>query len=267
MEKYNVKFKKRFGQNFLKDPSRVKKIVNLSDIDENSLVIEVGPGGGIMTKELALKAGNVIAYEIDKDLENELAVNLSSYKNVNIIFRDFLEANLKEDVKDYNFDKLFFTSNVPYYITTPILMKLIKSELYFNKIVMMVQKEVGDRFTTKPGNREYSSITVLLNYFYDIKKEFLVSRKEFVPQPKVDSVVISFVEKKDKLYLKDFNFFEKVLRDSFQYKRKNIRNNLKKYDLKVVEEVLKKHNFDLNARAETFPLEVFVDLANELYGK
>ena len=267
MENYNIRFKKKFGQNFLKDSNKVKKIVNLSDIDNKSLVIEVGPGGGIMTKELALKAGKVIAYEIDKELENELAIKLSSYDNVDVIFRDFLEANLQEDINKYQFDKLFFVSNVPYYITTPIIMKLIKSKLYFNKIVMMVQKEVGDRFSTKPGNREYSSITVLLNYFYDIQKEFFVSRKEFVPQPKVDSVVISFTEKKEKLYLKDFNFFEKVLRDSFQYKRKNIRNNLKKYDLKIVEEVLKKYNFDLNIRAEMLPLEVFVDLANELFEK
>ncbi len=265
MEKYDVNFKKKFGQNFLKDPNIVKKIVNISNIDDKSLVIEVGPGGAILTKELAIKAKNVLAYEIDKDLENELAIKLSSYSNVDVLFRDFLTTDLAEDVKKYDYNKLFFVSNVPYYITTPILMKLIKSGLHFEKIVMMVQKEVGDRFSTKPGNRDYGSITVLLNYFYEVKKEFFVSKKEFIPMPKVDSVVISFTEKKDKIYLKDFDFFERILKDSFQYKRKNIRNNLKKYDLVKVKEVLQRHNLDLSSRAEAFDLEVFVDLVNTLY--
>lgn len=265
MEKYDVRFKKKFGQNFLKDSNIVKKITNICEIDKDSLVIEVGPGGAIMTKELAARAKNVLAYEIDTDLENELAIKLSSYSNVEVLFRDFLNANLKEDIKKYTYSKLFFVSNVPYYITTPILMKIINSNLHFDKIVMMVQKEVGDRFSTNPGNKDYGSITVLLNYFYEVKKEFFVSKREFVPVPKVDSVVISFTERKEKLYLKDFDFFERVLRDSFQYKRKNIRNNLKKYDLAKVEEVLKNYNLDLNSRAETFPVEVFVDLANSLF--
>lgn len=265
MEKYNVHFKKKFGQNFLRDTNIVKKIVNTSGIDEKSLVIEVGPGGAIMTKELASRAKNVLAYEIDTDLENELAIKLSSFQNIEVLFRDFLKTDIKEDIAKYDYDKLLFVSNVPYYITTPIIMKLIKSGLHFNKIVMMVQKEVGNRFSTSPGSKEYGSITVLLNYFYDIKKEFFVSKKEFIPVPKVDSVVISFTEKDNKLALENFDFFEQILRDSFQYKRKNIRNNLKKYDLNVVEEVLKKYDYDLNTRAEKLELSVFVDLANELY--
>ena len=128
----------------------------------------------------------------------------------------------------------------------------------------MVQKEVGDRFSTVPGSREYGSITVLLNYFYKVKKEFLVSRKQFVPQPNVDSVIVSFTEKEDKGSLIDFHFFEQLVRDSFQYKRKNIRNNLKKYDLKVVESVLNKYGYDLNVRAEALDVNIFIELANEL---
>ena len=151
-----------------------------------------------------------------------------------------------------------------YYITTPIILKLINSGLSFRKIVMMVQKEVGDRFSTKCGNKEYGSITVLLNYFYDIKKEFFVSRKQFVPEPNVDSVIISFVEKKEKLALNDFIFFEKLVRDSFQYKRKNLRNNLKGYDLEKIEKVLSEYNYDLTVRAEALPVEVFVKMANVL---
>jgi len=167
-------------------------------------------------------------------------------------------------VANYEYDKLYFVSNVPYYITTPILLKIIESGLNFNKIVIMVQKEVGDRFTTLPGNREYGSITVLLNYFYDVKKEFFVSRKQFVPEPNVDSLIVSFSEKKDKLELNDFKFFERILRDSFQFKRKTLKNNLKNYDLKKVEEVLKEYDYDLTVRAENLSVEIFVKISNAL---
>ena len=264
MEKYDVKFKKKFGQNFLKDINVVKKIVRSAEIDGKSLVIEVGPGGGIMTRELSLVADNVLAYEIDEELKEEHAKRLGDRDNITILFQDFLESDIVKDVEKYDYDKLYFVSNVPYYITTPIILKLIESGLSFEKIVMMVQKEVGDRFSTKSGNKEYGSITVLLNYFYNIKKEFFVSRKEFVPEPNVDSVIISFSEKSDKLPLNDFKFFEKLVRDSFQYKRKTLRNNLKGYDLDKVSKVLEKYGKDLNVRAEALDVEVFVEIANEL---
>ena len=264
MEKYDVKFKKKFGQNFLKDNNIVRKIVATGGITGKSLVIEVGPGGAIMTRELASVANHVLAYEIDNDLSDELYKRLENCDNVDVLFQDFLQADLINDVKDYDYDHLYFISNVPYYITTPIILKLIESSLKFDKIVMMVQKEVGDRFSTVPGSREYGSITVLLNYFYKVKKEFLVSRKQFVPEPNVDSVIVSFTEKEDKGELSNFHFFEQVVRDSFQYKRKNIRNNLKKYDLKIVESVLQKYGYDLNVRAEALDVSIFIDLANEL---
>jgi len=265
MEKYDVKFKKKFGQNFLKDKNIVRRIVDISGVDNNSLVIEVGPGGGIMTRELSSKAKNVLAYEIDSELESELALKLDGLSNVDILFQDFLEADIVSDVSNYTYEKLFFVSNVPYYITTPIILKLIKSNLYFDNIVMMVQKEVGERFSTKPGSREYGSISVLLNYFFDIKKEFFVSKKEFIPMPKVDSVVVSFKEKKKKLKVLNFDFFERIIRDSFQYKRKNIKNNLKQYDLNIVNNVLKKYGYDLNVRAEMLNVDVFVDICNALW--
>ena len=264
MEKYDVKFKKRFGQNFLKDINVVKRIVSTAFISSDSLVIEVGPGGAIMTRELAQVSDNVLAYEIDTELQDELYKRLDGVDNVDILFQDFLTADLKRDVSNYNYKHLYFVSNVPYYITTPILMKLINSGLKFDKIVMMVQKEVGDRFSTDPGCKEYGSITVLLNYFYDVKKEFFVSRKQFVPEPNVDSVIISFTEKSDRLPLQDFNLFEKLVRDSFQYKRKNLRNNLKNYDLNIIESVLNKYNLDLTVRAEALDVSIFVEIANEL---
>ena len=264
MEKYDVKFKKKFGQNFLKNISVVNRIVDQADIDSNSLVIEVGPGGAIMTRELAKKAKYVLAYEIDNELADEIGKRLEGYDNVTVLFQDFLLSDISKDISKYDFDKLFFVSNVPYYITTPILMKLINSGLSFNKIVMMVQKEVGDRFSTKCGTRDYGSITVLLNYFYDVHKVFIVSRNNFVPVPNVDSVVISFTEKKNKKELDNFSFFDKLVRDSFKYKRKTIKNNLKEYDLNIVNEVLSKHGYDLSVRAEMLDVDVFIDLANSL---
>ncbi len=264
MEKYNVKFKKKFGQNFLKDINIVKRIVDISGLDSHSLVIEVGPGGAILTCELASRAKNVLAYEIDRELMDELSKKIACFDNIDVVFQDFLEANLKMDIQHYSYDKLFFVSNVPYYITTPILLKLIQSKLKFEKIIMMVQKEVGDRFSTPPGSREYGSITVLLNYFFDVKKEFFVSRKQFVPEPNVDSVVVSFKEKENKLELIDFAHFEQLVKDSFQFKRKTIRNNLKSYNLHIVEEIVHEYGFDLNVRAEMLPVDFFVSLSNAL---
>lgn len=264
MEKYNVKFKKRFGQNFLKDPNIVKKIVNISNISDNSLVIEVGPGGAILTKELASVAKQVIAYEIDTDLEDELISKLKDFNNVKVLFQDFLDSNISKDISNYQYDNLYFVSNVPYYITTPIILKLIESKLKFKKIVMMVQKEVGDRFSTNPGTKEYGSITVFLNYYFDIKKEFIVSRKNFIPEPNVDSVVVSFTEKENKYSVDNIELFEKIVRDSFQFKRKTLRNNLKKYNLDKIEEVLQRYNYDLNVRAEQLDVEIFVEIANSL---
>lgn len=264
MEKYNVKFKKKFGQNFLKDDSIVKRIVDSADITPRSLVLEVGPGGAIMTRELARDADNVLAYEIDSSLESEINKRLANVSNVKVIYKDFLQANIMNDISSYDYDNLYFISNVPYYITTPIILKLIDSGLKFKKIVMMVQKEVGDRFSSKCGNKEYGSISVILQYFFDIKLEFFVSRDEFVPIPNVDSVVISFTEKKDRPKIKDYSFFQSLVKDSFRFKRKTIKNNLGKYDLKVVESVLLEHNLSLKSRAEELDLSVFVDLANRL---
>ena len=263
MEKYNIKFKKRLGQNFLKDNNVVKKIVNVVEDKDNSLVIEVGPGGGIMTKELALSFNNVLAYEIDENIKEELNSRISEFNNIEVIYTDFLKCDIYKDIDKYNYDKLYFISNVPYYITSPIILKLVDSNLYFNKIVMMVQKEVGNRFSSKPGNKTYGAISVILQYFYDIKKEFIVSRGNFIPEPKVDSVVLSFTPKENRKEV-DIDKFIKLVNDSFKYKRKTIKNNLKDYDLNVIEKVLNKYNFDLSVRAETLDLEIFIDLCNNL---
>ncbi|HIR48510.1 MAG TPA: ribosomal RNA small subunit methyltransferase A [Candidatus Faecimonas gallistercoris] len=264
MKYQNVQFKKRFGQNFLKRDSIVKRIADVCSITKDDLVVEVGPGGAILTKELAMRAGRVLAYEVDKDLKEELFERLKNFSNVTILFQDFLESDIVGDIAMFKYHSLYFVSNVPYYITTPIMMRLIATHLPFQKICMMVQKEVGTRFTAHPGSRAYGSISVYLSYYYSVKKEFFVSRKEFVPVPNVDSVVISFERRKELLPLKDESLFFNLVRDSFQFKRKNLRNNLKKYDLQVISDVLKKYNYDLTVRAENLSVEIFVSIANAL---
>ncbi len=261
MEKFN--FKKKYGQNFLNNKSKIKKIVDISAIKPNSLVLEVGPGSGNLTKELSLKSKYVICYEIDIELKEYLD-NLFENSNVTVIYDDFLNRDLKNDIYQYDYDNLYFISNVPYYITTPILMKLVESNLIFNKIVMMVQEEVGDRFAATPNTKNYGSITVFLNYFFDIKKEIKVNRLEFTPVPNVDSVVISFTRKKDILNLKDKDLFFKLVRDSFKYKRKTIKNNLRNYDLTIIEKILKENDLTLSCRAEQISVEIFVKISNAL---
>jgi len=261
---YDFRFKKKFGQNFLKDDSIPNKIVSFSSIPDNTLVIEIGPGAAALTSKLALKAKQVLAYEIDNSLEDILYEKLSSFDNVDIIFDDFLNRDISLDISKYSYDYLYVIANLPYYITTPILMKIIDSGIVVDKVVIMVQKEVGDRFCAKPKTRDYGSITVFLNYFFDIKKLFIVNRHCFVPQPNVDSVVLSLERKNSLLPVDNFSFFSEIIRSSFQYKRKNLRNNLKSYDLTKIEDILISHGYSLSTRAEELPLEVFVEISNKL---
>ena len=261
----NFRFKKSFGQNFLQDANIIHNIVDKTKIMENSLVIEVGPGSGALTKELAKVAKYVLSYEIDTRLEEVLDENLRDYHNVEIIYDDFLIRDIYNDIKEYEYDNIYFVANIPYYITTPIILKLIASKIDFRAITMMVQKEVADRFSALPKTKAYGSITVFLNYYYDIEKLLFVSRNAFIPKPNVDSEVISLRQKKEKYDVKNEEFFFKLVRDSFKFKRKNIRNNLKNYDLKIVEEVLNKYNKNLTTRAEELDLVIFIDLANSLY--
>ena len=262
MEKYDIKFKKNLGQNFLKDKNIVKRIVDVVTDKSDSLVIEVGPGGGIMTRELCQSFNNVLAYEIDSSIKDELNSRIKDFNNIDIIYNDFMKCDISSDIEKYSYNHLFFISNVPYYITSPIILKLIDSGLHFDKIVMMVQKEVGDRYSSLPGNKTYGAISVILQYFYKIKKEFIVSKGNFVPVPKVDSIVISFepIER----YFVDKDKFIKLVNDSFQFKRKTIRNNLKNYDLKKIELILNKYNFDLTCRAEQLSVDIFIDICNNI---
>ena len=257
------KFKKKFGQNFLKDKNIVNKIVNSVDILSNSLVIEVGCGDGRLTKELCKKYSQVLGYEIDNQVISRLRKNVEIYDNVEIIEDDFLNRDIVNDISKYKDKNIYVVANLPYYITSPIIEKIISSDIDILQMIIMVQKEVGDRFCAKPGTKEYNSLTVYLNYNYDVKKLFIVDRNSFVPSPNVDSVVMSFL-KKDKIFLKDKEHFYKLIRDSFRFKRKTLKNNLFDYDLNKIKEVLIKYNLDLSIRAEQIPLDIFCDISNNL---
>lgn len=260
----SFKFKKKYGQNFIIDVNIINKIVDYSGVDKNTLVIEIGPGAGSLTYKLVNVAGFVLCYEIDQEVESILIDNLKCFNNYEVIFDDFLKRNIKRDIRKYKFNKLMVIANLPYYITTPIITKIIDDDINPDKMIFMVQKEVGDRFKALPGTKEYNSLSVYLNYYFDIKKVMDVSRNVFMPVPNVDSIVVEFNKKKELLYVDNINIFYKLVKDSFQYKRKTLKNNLKGYDLELIDKVMHKFGYKLGDRAEIIPINVFVEIANTL---
>ena len=257
-------FKKSLGQNFLIDNNVINKIVDSSEVDLDTLVLEIGPGEGAISKLLVPRSGQTILYEIDSSLEEKLNILLKDYSNKKILIKDFLKTDITQDISDYNFKKLYVVANLPYYITTPIIMKFIDENTLPDKFVVMVQKEVAHRLSAEVGSKDYGSLTVLLNYYYDISILFDVSRNCFVPKPNVDSSVICMKKKENRLNIKDIELFKKLVRDSFLHKRKTIKNNLGNYDLGIIERVLNKYGFDLSIRAENLSLNIYIDIVNEL---
>lgn len=262
IEKHN--FKKSLGQNFLIDDNIINKIVESAEIDKETLVMEIGPGGGAISKLLIPLSGQTILYEIDSSLEDRLNCLLENFSNKEIIIDDFLKRDVCKDISKYDYKKMYVVANLPYYITTPIIMRFIDEDILPDRFVIMIQKEVAQRLSSDVGSRDYGSLTVFLNYYYDIKILFDVSKNCFIPKPNVESAVIRMDKKRDRLNIDDMNLFKKIVRDSFVYKRKTIRNNLKKYDLNKIEKVLNKYGYDLSVRAENLKLEVFVEISNAL---
>ena len=260
----NFNFKKSFGQNFIVDKNIIDNIIKFSLVDKDTMVIEIGPGAGSLTTALAVSSKSVLCYEIDDSLKDVLSDSLKNFDNVDIIYQDFLKANVSETLKKYNYHKLYVIANLPYYITTPIITKIIEDKLNVDKIVIMVQKEVGDRLKAQPGSKDYNSLSIYISYYFNVKKLMDVSRNIFLPKPNVDSIVIELSKKENKYKLKNENVFFKLVRDSFVQKRKTLRNNLKAYDLNIIEKVLNKYGYDLSVRAENLSIDVFVDIANNL---
>lgn len=255
----NFEYKKSLGQNFLKDDNITSKIANYSGIDKDTLVIEIGPGAGSLSKKIVPLSGYTIMYEIDERLRDTLNSVLMGNSNYEIIFGDFLEQDIQSIRDKYQFKKIYVVANLPYYITTPIITKLM-NEIYPDRIVIMIQEEVANRLSAQYGNREYGMISVLIGSRYNIKKLFKVNRNCFEPIPNVDSAVI-LLDKNNRLGYVDINKFERLIKDAFQFKRKTLKNNLKNYKLDLIEKALKEYNLSLSCRAEEIPADVFIEIA------
>ncbi len=254
-----MKPKKNLGQNFLIDKNVIRKIIAEVKATKKDLILEIGPGKGVLTKELT-KITKVIAIEIDQEMRSYL----DSIQGVDFIYKDFLTVDLKSVLAKYKYDNIYIVANIPYYITTPIIKKIINSQINFKGIILMVQKEMANRISAIPKDSNYNSLTVFLNYYFNIESLFLVPKKSFYPIPKVDSAVIKMVEIKNKLNVKDYAFFEKIVKESFLHRRKTIKNNLKNYDLKIIESILEKNNYSLSSRPQDINLGTYIELANYL---
>ena len=253
-------YKKSLGQNFLKDKNIIKKIADSINPTEEDLIIEIGPGAGALTKELVKKKSEVICFEIDTRLK-EILEQINSEK-LTIIYKDFLSIKINEYINQNKYKNLYFVGNLPYYITTAIINKIVKESNPY-EITIMVQKEVADRFSAKPETKDYSSISIFLQYNFDIERVCNVGKTCFEPVPKVDSSVIKFKRNK-KISANDEEKFYKLIKDSFTQKRKNLKNNLKGYDLNKIQMILKKYDKDLTARAEQLSIEEFIDISNNI---
>ena len=255
----NIKAKKSLGQNFLNNEQILKDIANSITTSENDLIIEIGPGKGALTKYLTKKNAYLICYEIDTRFKDLLSIYENS--KTKIIYQDFLKSNL-EDIP-FNYQNLYVIANIPYYITTPIIKHLINNDK-LKEMTLLVQKEVAERFTAKPNTKNYNSLTIYLNYYFNIEYLFTVPKNNFTPAPNVDSATIKFTKKEKRIPLKNESIFFNLIRDSFKMKRKTLKNNLSNYNWPKINAVLSKYNLPENIRGEQLSLELFIEIANNL---
>lgn len=271
IQKYNLRLTKSLGQNFLLDDNIVRRIVDAAEVTENDLVIEIGPGVGTMTVELARRAGKVIAVEIDKRLIPAIKDNLSEFSNVDIINKDIMDVNINELREKTQTSNVKVVANLPYYITTPIIMKLLEEENDISLMVFMVQKEVAQRMIAAPGGKDYGALSVAVQYYTTPQKSFDVSPHCFIPQPEVDSTVIKLnVNKTPPVKLIDKDFFFMTVKAAFGQRRKTLVNAL--YNFKGfqktkedIKEILIKLGINENARGETLSISQFAQLSNLLF--
>lgn len=249
--------KKKFGQNFLIDSNIVMKIVKTANITKETNVIEIGPGIGAMTEILAKEAGKVLCFEIDEDMVNILNEEIKN-DNVKIVNKDFLKVDLDEEMRYFIEPKnIVVVSNLPYYITTPIIFKLLEYSKNIEKMVFMVQKEVSERLTAKPGSKEYGSLSVLIELNGTMKKEFNVSRNCFYPVPNVDSEIVSMEINKNDSALKNDPNFGKFIQNIFEMKRKTLANNICKktnFSRDDLNKILQELGLSESVRAESLLL-------------
>ena len=288
LRKHNIRIKKRLGQNFLIDEGILNRIVEIADLGKDDIVIEIGPGMGTLTKKLAEKAKKILAIEIDENLVKLLRETLVPFKNVEIIHADILKINLKKLVTqlpsypvtqfktgkltDWRTGKLAnkvkVVANLPYYITTPIIIHLLKARKTLSNIVIMVQKEVGRRMVAKPRTKDYGALSLLIQYYTKPQIAIKVPRSAFLPEPEVDSCVVDLeIREKPAVKAKDEELFFKVVRAAFEQRRKALKNALSqtrdlRLDKKKVLKILEKADIKPLRRGETLSLEEFARLSN-----
>ena len=276
LERHGFTFKKSFGQNFLTDTNILQKIVDTAEIDDQVNVIEIGPGIGALTEFLAERAAEVMAFEIDHRLVPILADTLRDFDNVTVVNEDILKVDLAQHIQNFKNPDLPIkvVANLPYYITTPILMHLIESGISFSEFVVMMQKEVADRISAKPNTKAYGSLSIAVQYYMTAKVAFIVPRTVFVPAPNVDSAILKMVRRPEPaVAVEDEKFFFKVSKASFTHRRKTLWNNLTGYFGKTDEikdkltKALDQAGLSPSVRGEALSLEEFASLADALKGQ
>ena len=261
LKQYGMSAKKGFGQNFIIDPSVVEKIARVSGINETTSVIEVGPGIGALTEQLALKAKSVTAYEIDPRCIEVLADTMSPYPNVTVILKDFLEVSADELPEG----ELTLCANLPYYVTTPILFHILENLPKITSFTIMVQKEVADRFVAKPSTKDYNALSIIVQTLYEVKNVMNVPKGVFLPRPNVDSAVVRFV-RRSILPVEDPDRFFKLVKTSFTQRRKTLANNLKELgNQEKIQSTILKAGLQESVRAEALTLAEFVKLYEVWY--
>lgn len=270
LKKYGISANKSLGQNFLINDEVVNKIVESAEITKNDLVIEIGPGLGTLTKELLEKAGKVVAIELDKRMIEILSDRFKLYNNFELINQDILKINLKELIENNStFKKVKIVANLPYYITTPIIMKLLEEELKIETITVMIQKEVADRLIEVPGGRNSGAITYSIYYYAEAKEVLRVMPQSFIPEPAVESKVIQLNIRKEKnINVNDKDLMFKLIKYAFMQRRKTLVNAWEKTEFFNNKNEIKTmlNNFEISekARGEELTLEQYAQIADNL---
>lgn len=274
LQKYGFNFQKKFGQNFLIDGRILDQIMDAAEITEEDCVLEIGPGIGTMTQLLCERARHVVAVEIDSNLIPILEDTLSSYNNVTVIHGDILKVDIQALVDEYNEGKpIKVVANLPYYITTPIIMGLFESHVPLKSITIMVQKEVADRMKVGPGTKDYGALSLAVQYYAEPKVMVHVPANCFMPRPNVDSTVIRLTRHNHQIVeVEDEKYLFAVIRASFNQRRKTLANGLTNagnlgVTREMVQETLEEMGHSATVRGEQLSLEQFADLSNRLYKK